>query len=244
MLLRRCSWAVLRYAALRGVRRKSFLTRMFLEAMEPYEFPWEEWSEDETEFLPLFARSVRPDGLVLDLAGGYGRVSSLLVDNGKRVALADLSIHSLRQARSSLDSAVDLVRADFLHLPFVPNVFEGIWFTQAFEYVPADFREALLEDLHRIVKRGSLIFMNVARIPGEASLFSYFRSFVYWRILKRQPVIWGDYIYRLKLEHYQGWHYHSVVFSRRIEKVFRKTNLKILKSKSYPGGYLAYLLQA
>jgi ubiquinone/menaquinone biosynthesis C-methylase UbiE len=217
---------------------------MFLEAMRPYEFPGEEWSEDEKEFLPVFVKSARPDGLVLDLAGGYGRVTGLLVDKGKQVVLADLSIHSLKQARRSLDGAVDLVRADFLHLPFVPNVFEGVWFTQAFEYVPADFREALLEDLYRIVKRDGLIFVNVAKVPGEASLLSYLRSFVYWRILKQEPVIWGDYIYKLKLEHYEGWHYHSVVFSRRIEKVFRKTNFKILRSKSYSGGYLAYLLQA
>jgi ubiquinone/menaquinone biosynthesis C-methylase UbiE len=229
---------------MRGPGRKSFLAMMFLESMRPYELPGEEWSADEMEFLPDFVKSISSNGLVLDLAGGYGRVTSLMVDKGKLVVLTDLSIHSLKLARSSLNRAVDLVQSDFLHLPFVHNVFERVWFTQAFEYVPADFREVLLRDLYRIVKKGSLVFVNVARVPGEASLFSYLRSFVYWRILKRKPVIWGDYIYKLKLEHYHGWHYHSVVFSRRIEKVFEKANFRILKGKSYHGGYLAYLLQA
>ena len=218
---------------------------MLLEAMRPYEFPGEEWSQDEKEFLPVFLKSMGPNGLVLDLAGGYGRVTGLLVNRGSRATiLADLSIHSLRLARGSTSGAADLVQADFLHLPFVQNVFEGVWFTQAFEYVPPDFREALLRDLYRTVKKSGLVFLNVARVPGEASFFSYLKSFVYWRILKRQPVTWGDYIYRLKLEQYEGWHYHSVVFSRGIEKVFKKANFNVVESKSYRRGYLAYLLQA
>jgi methylase of polypeptide subunit release factors len=100
---------------LRDARRKSFLARMFLEAMRPYEFPGEEGSEDEIEFLPVFMKSIRSNGLVLDLAGGYGRVTSLLVGERKRVVLTDLSIHSLKLARVSLNDAADLVQSDFLH---------------------------------------------------------------------------------------------------------------------------------
>ncbi|MGQ9507097.1 MAG: hypothetical protein ACUVTB_04460 [Candidatus Bathycorpusculaceae bacterium] len=55
----------------------------------------------------------------------------------------------------------------------------------------------------------------------------------------------GEYIYRLKLEHYKGWHYHSLVFTRRIEKKMRKIGFRIIKFKKYrKNGYpLAYLLQ-
>jgi ubiquinone/menaquinone biosynthesis C-methylase UbiE len=228
--------------ALKGVKRKRFLAEMSLETMKPYESPGEEWSEDEKEFLPVFVKSVGRDRLVLDLAGGYGRVTRLLMENRRQVILADLSIHSLKLAKSSLAGTVDFVRVDFLHFPFVENVFDGVWFTQAFEYVPPDFRETFLRNLNRILKRGSVVFINVAKVPNEVSRLSYLRNFVCWKLVKHQPVIWGEYIYKLKLAHYEGWHYHSLVHTRRIEKAFKRANFKILKSQNYHGGYLAYLL--
>jgi ubiquinone/menaquinone biosynthesis C-methylase UbiE len=229
--------------SVKDIDRKRFLTKMLNEAMRPYEHPGEEWSEDEREFLPNFTRLIGADGLVLDLAGGYGRVTGLLMENERQVVLADLSIGSLKLARSSLNRRVDLVRADFLHIPFVESIFDGVWFTQSFEYVPPDLREVFLRGLRRIVKRGSVVFVNVAKVPNEVSLFSYLGRFLYWKLLKRLPVIWGDYIYELRLEHYCGWHYHSVVFTRRIERVFEKASFKILRSENYHRGYLAYLLQ-
>ena len=58
------------------------------------------------------------------------------------------------------------------------------------------------------------------------------------------PVGWGDYIYRLSLKDYQGWHYHSVVFTRRIEKSFREVGFKVLNFRDYgKKGYLTYILQ-
>ena len=224
-------------------RRKRFLARMFRESLKPYECPAEEWSEDEREFLPVFMRLVRRNSLILDLAGGYGRVTPYLMKNENHVVLADLSIHSLRLAKRKLRRTVDFVRADILHLPFAENIFDGVWFTQAFEYVPPDFRETFLRDLNRIMKKSSVTFINVAKVPNECSLFSYLSNYLYWKLVKRQPTILGDYIYKLNLKHYKGWHYHSVVFTRRIEKAFQKAGFKILKSKGYHDGYLTYLLQ-
>jgi hypothetical protein len=76
-------------------KRKVFLAKMFKEAMKPYEHPKEEWSEDEKEFLPLFKDLLGRNKLVLDLAGGYGRVTPCLTENDNSAVLADLSINSL-----------------------------------------------------------------------------------------------------------------------------------------------------
>jgi ubiquinone/menaquinone biosynthesis C-methylase UbiE len=219
---------------------------MFREAMIPYEHPGEAWSEDEKDFLPIFMRLVGRNRRVLDLAGGYGRVTPYLVANSNSVILADLSIHSLRVAKKNLEgSSVGFIRIDMLHLPFARNVFDGVWFTQGFEYVPPDERESFLRVLREILKDKGVVFVNVAKIPNECSFFSYLKNYLYWKLIKRQQVIWGEYIYWINLEDYKGWHYHSAVFTRRIEQTIRKIGFKILKFEEYHknGCPLTYLLQ-
>lgn len=231
---------------MRGSRRKKFLARMFEEAMIPYEKPREEWSKDEKEFLPAFMQLIASNKLVLDLAGGYGRITPHLRENNNSVVLADLSIHSLRLAKKTLEATkVDFIRIDMRHLPFAEQVFDGVWFTQAFEYVPPDERERFLRSLKRTLKDNGTVFINVAKVPDECSYFSYFKNYIYWKIVKRQSVVLGDYIYKLNLKGHQGWHYHSLVFTRRIEKTMRKIGFKIMKFKQYrKNGYpLTYLLQ-
>lgn len=225
-------------------KRRLFLAKMFKEAMRPYEIPGEQWTKDEKEFLPEFIGLLKRASLILDLAGGYGRITPYLRENENKVVIADLSIHSLRKAKNNLDRTVDIVRASMLNLPFKDRVFDGIWFTQAFEYVPPDLRTTFLMSLNRASRKGGIIFLNLAKVPNEVSFLSYLRNYFYWKLLKREPVVFGDYIYKLELEHYKGWHYHSVVFTRRIEKTFKKTNLRILKAKSFRDDYpLVYLLQ-
>lgn len=228
-----------------GSRRKEFLARMFKEAMKPYECPGEEWSEDEKEFLPVFIHLIGSNKLVLDLAGGYGRITPYLMENNNSVVLADLSLHSLQLAKKTFrNSNLHIVCMDVLHLPFIDNVFNGVWFTQAFEYIPPDERENFLRVLRRILKGGGFVFLNVAKAPNECSRLAYLKNYLYWKLIKRQPVVWGDYIYKVHFKHYTGWHYHSVVFTRRIKNAFKKANFKILKFRYDKNGYLAYLLQA
>ena len=226
--------------------RKRFLLKMIREAMIPYEHPGEEWSVDEKEFLPFFLTSLKPNSLILDLAGGYGRVTPWLIGKGNHVVLADLSIHSLRLAKKTLKGKdVDLVRLDMLNLPFRKNLFDAVWFTQAFEYVPPDLRECFLRNLNEVLKENGILFVNVAHVPGECSLFSYFKNYIYWKLIKRQPIKLGDYIYKLSLENREVWHYHSVVFTRRIERTFRRSGFRILKFRNYgKKAYLTFLLKA
>jgi SAM-dependent methyltransferase len=226
-------------------RRRDFLDTMLREAMKAYEHPGEEWSEDEKEFLPLFVGMVKPKDLILDLGGGYGRVTAYLLRVDSRVVIADLSIHSLRMAKKTLRENVDFIQLDSLSLPFIENAFEAVWFTQAFEYVPPDLREPFLLSLRKTIKEGGIMFMNIAKVPNECSFFSYVKNFFYWRLIRRQPVLWGDYIYKLDLEHYKGWHYHSVVFNQRaVQRIMKEAGFEVFKTKTYRKGYVAYLLRA
>jgi ubiquinone/menaquinone biosynthesis C-methylase UbiE len=229
----------------RDSRRNEFLAMMSKEAMKPYECPGEEWNEDEKEFLPIFVKLIGSNKLILDLAGGYGRITPYLMKNNNNVILADLSLHCLRLAKKTIrNSNLHIVCMDVLHLPFIDNVFEAAWFTQAFEYVPPEKREDFLGALKRTIKGSGFVFLNVAKVPNECSRFSYLKNYIYWKLLRRQPVIWGDYIYKIYSKHYSGWHYHSIVFTRRIDNVFKKINFEILKFKDGKNGYLTYLLQA
>ncbi len=227
------------------IGRKEFLTKMFGEALKAYEFPGEEWSEDEKEFLPIFTHLVGSNRLILDLAGGYGRVTPYLIEGSNIVVLGDLSLHSLMLAKKIVPNRnLHIVRIDLLHLPFVDNAFDGVWFTQAFEYVPPDKRESFLRSLRRTLKPGGIVFLNVAKVPNECSFISYMKNYLYWKIIKRKPIIWGEYIYKLHSTNYTGWHYHAVVFTRRIEQTFKNVCFKTVKARYDKKGYLTYLLQA
>lgn len=229
-------------------KRKGFLTRLFRDVRDVrkcYQKPEEEWSEDEKEFLPVFLQKIGRNKLILDLAGGYGRVTPHLLAKNS-VILADFSFHSLLRAKENLKAKrVDMVCMDMFHMPFVKNLFDGVWFTQAFEYVPPDMREQFLLSVRKLMRKEGVIFLNVAKVPNECSRLSYIKNYLYWKLIRRAPVVWGDYIYKINLKHHQGWHYHAVVFTRRIEKTFRKAGFRILKFKDYGrSGYLAYILQA
>jgi len=229
---------------MQGLGRKEFLLRMFMEAVRAYERPGEEWGEDEKEFLPIFMHLLGSDRLVLDLAGGYGRVTPYLMVNNNTVVLGDLSQHSLQIAKKTIQNFnLHILRMDMLHLPFRDDLFDGVWFTQAFEYVPPDEREKFLQALRRILKSGGYVFLNVAKVPNECSFISYLKNYLYWKIIKRQPVIWGEYIYKLHSRNYTGWHYHAVVFTKRIEKTFKKVGFKTIKTRYDKKGYLTYLLK-
>ncbi len=229
---------------MQGLGRKEFLLRMFMEAVRAYERPGEEWGEDEKEFLPIFIHLLGSDRLVLDLAGGYGRVTPYLMVNNNTVVLGDLSQHSLQIAKKTIQNFnLHILRMDMLHLPFRDDLFDGVWFTQAFEYVPPDEREKFLQALRRILKSGGYVFLNVAKVPNECSFISYLKNYLYWKIIKRQPVIWGEYIYKLHSRNYTGWHYHAVVFTKRIEKTFKKVGFKTIKTRYDKKGYLTYLLK-
>lgn len=225
--------------------RRRFLLEMLMEAMKAYEVPGEEWSQDERELLPRFLSRLPGEARVLDLAGGYGRIAQKLLRHGHRVVLLDLSPHSLKRAKEELgsDPLLDVAQADMLHLPLRSCSFEGVWMSQAFEYVPPELRRCLLVEVARILRKRGIFFLNIAHVGGECGLPRYLLNFLYWRVARRKPVRLGDYVYRLELAHYRGWHYHSLVFSRRGAEKLLEERFRIIERKTSRKEYLAYILQ-
>ncbi len=226
-------------------KRKKFLIQMIKESMKPYEIPGEEFTVDEIKLLPKFISNLKENSLILDLAGGYGRITKILLNNNFRVVLLDLSINSIKIAKKNLSKYLwlDIIHADMNHQPFKKHSFNAIWFSQAFEYIPPEHRSKIIRNLSELLKNNGILFINIAHIMGECSLIKYLLNYLYWKIIKRKPIKFGDYIYKLKLNHYEGWHYHSLIMSRRnIEKTL-KMYFKIIDKVIMRKGYHAYLLR-
>jgi len=220
---------------------------MSREAIAAYDDPYKEWYAEEKQYLPTFLSLVGTGKRILDLAGGYAKAPPLLLQGGNSVVLADLSTQSLRDGRATLDSRdVDFVKLNMLlELPFVDGGFDGVWFSEAFEYVPPDQRMQFLRTLRRVVQDGGVVLLSAEGLSKETTFFVYLKNYLYWKLVKRAPVVWGEYIYMLDLPRYKGWHYHALVLSRRIESSFKAAGFEILKSKTgRETEYSLYILRA
>ena len=228
-------------------RREQFLAEMSKEAVACYDDKYKEWYEDEKEYMPLFMSHVGSGRKILDLAGGYAKAPPLLGEEENFVVLTDLSLSSLLDGRDALQGHdVDFVRMNMLvEMPFTDGAFDGVWFTEAFEYVPPDQRMRFLRSLRRLVKSGGVIFLTAEGLSAEQTRLMYLKNYLYWKLVKRAPIIWGEYIYMLDLPKYKGWHYHSLVLSRRVERLFKAAGFEILKHTSFgKHEYASYLLKA
>lgn len=231
----------------RAQRRRQFIQKMLREAIVSYDDTYKEWYSDEKELMPIFLSQVGSGKRVIDFAGGCGKAIPELLKNGNTVVLGDLSAHSLSEARKMApDADADFVRFDMLNEPpFVENAFDGIWFAEAFEYVPPDARLNFLRSLRRTVKVGGIVFLSAEIACKEHSRFKCLRNYLYWKLVKRAPVIWGEYIYWLDLPAYKGWHYHSLVLSRGIERTFREAGFEVVVQKGFgETEYASYILRA
>jgi len=231
----------------RQLRRESFLSKMSKEAMVPYDVPRGVWEEDEKEYLPLFLSRVSGGRRILDLAGGYAKATTALQKGGNSIVLADLSLPSLTTSKMAMGQGdCDFVRLDMNRgFPFVNGGFDGIWFAQAFEYVPPEMRMRFLTELRKSVVRDGVVFLSAEGVSGIKEWLSYLRWHLYWRIVKRAPIVWGECIYKLDIRGFKGFHYHSLVLSRRFERSLRTAGFEILRSNAgVKGEYRTYLLRA
>ncbi len=108
---------------------------------------------------------VPPGARVLDLGGGPGWVSELLLRLGLRPVALDLSPSLLRLGRDRFTQAglpVRLVRSDMTALPFADGAFEAAIVVDALHHVP-DVESALREARRVLSSGGRLVLAE----PGE-----------------------------------------------------------------------------
>jgi len=235
-------------------RRRKFLSGIAENILLPYEastiyeeeIAGEFQNRFEREFFEDFATNVHGDKIVLDLACGDGRHTSGLAERAKHVVALDLSTNMLRMAKRkcSAETNIDFVRGSMFDLPFRENVFDQIWFSQAFEYVPPDKRKEFLSDLKASLEGNGFLYMSVESwmYPG---FFESLKEFLgdlelhfYWRFVKGKPLLWGEFMYYLAgdvRERCRGWHYHVHTDRWTLQGLLSSCNFEILRQRLYDG---------
>jgi SAM-dependent methyltransferase len=203
------------------------------------------------EFIDILGKRV----FILDLACGDGRHTLKISENSDNVAALDLSRNNLRLAKKKCKNKrnISFIRGSMFELPFRENVFDGIWFSQAFEYVPPDRRESILDSIKRVLKLNGILYASVETwmhpsIWGSLKeLWSDFKLYFYWKFVKRKPLFWGEFLYYLSSENLRGrcsgWHYHVHTDIWTLKKLLRKLKFKLLKMRLHDG-YIYALCKA
>lgn len=237
------------------MKREQFLLEMTKNILMPYEASkiYEEEiigefeNQFEAEYFNHFLALIGKEGIILDLACGDGRHTLRLSERANHVVALDLSPNNLKMAKRKCQARenITFMEGSMFELPFRENSFDGIWFSQAFEYVPPDRREELLASMRRILKPAGIVYMSVETwmYPGFwASLREFLgdlRLFCYWKFLKRKPLLWGEYFYYLSAEdvraRYSGWHYHVHTDKWTLLRLLKKQEFELLQLDLYDG---------
>ncbi|MEM3596919.1 MAG: class I SAM-dependent methyltransferase [Candidatus Bathyarchaeia archaeon] len=239
--------------------RERFLREIYENIVLPYELS-EGYEEEvvggfenklEEEYFHNFISLLKPKAKILDLACGDGRHTLKLSDSVEYVVAFDISSKNLKKAkRKCAEENVSYMKGSMLKLPFRRQTFDGVWFSQAFEYVPPDLRETFLQQLNLALKTNGILFMSVETwmdtniFASISGLLSDFKLFCYWKFLKRKPLIWGEFLYyctpRGTGERFSGWHYHVHTDKCTLRKLLDKCGF-IAKKMDIKCGYI-YLL--
>ncbi len=208
----------------------------------------------EAAYFQRFVNRLGPGAEVLDLACGDGRHTLHLAAHARRVVCLDQSPRSLQEARRKCAAApnVTFLRGSFLAPPFSSSLsrgsFDGVWFSQAFEYVPPDRRDGLLAALHASLKPGGILYMSVetwaypSRWESLKTLGRDMGLFLYWKFLRGEPLLWGEFLYRLPESEFpsRGWHYHVHTSPRTLRGLLERHRLAPIKI-DLSNGYLYVL---
>ena len=232
------------------MKRERFLAEMRQNLLLPYEAAYtreidgEFENRSEAESFSRFCGLLGEAGLVLDLACGDGRHSLRLAENARHVVALDLSPHSLKLAMRKCQGRqnITFVHGSGFEPPFQAELFDGIWFSQAFEYVPPDRRASFLEAVGRTLRPAGCLYMSVETwmYPSPwaslKELCSDFRLFCYWKLVKRKPLLWGEYLWWLP-PRWGGpvWHYHVHTDRWTLRKVLQESGFEILHLDNWNG---------
>jgi ubiquinone/menaquinone biosynthesis C-methylase UbiE len=241
----------------RNEKRKRFLSEITESILLPYEAS-EVYEEDivgefenqyEKEYFNTFFAEIREKDLILDLACGNGRHTVQLSKKANYLVALDFSSNNLSMAKKKChgNRNIAFIKGSMLVLPFRKNMFNGVWFSQAFEYVPPDEREPFLMSVKRVLKPKGILYMSVETWMNPSPWSSFieflgdFRLFFYWKFIKRKPLLWGEFLYYLRAEDIRarcsGWHYHVHTDKWTLRKLLRRLTFEIFNLDIY-GGYI------
>lgn len=237
------------------MKRERFLSEMTESILCPYEASkvYEEQivgefeNKFEAEYFTEFLRVLEKKGLILDLACGDGRHTLQLSNKTDNVVALDLSPNNLRMAKKKCLNRrnISFIRGSMFQLPFRENVFDGVWFSQAFEYVPPDRRESILASIKRALKPKGIFYASVETWMAPSifaslkEIWNDFKLYFYWKFVKRRPLLWGEFLYYLSSENVRdrcsGWHYHVHTDKWTLKRLLNKFKFDLLKLHLHDG---------
>lgn len=237
------------------MKREQFLLEIVESILFPYEVSkiYEEEiigefeNEFEAKYFDDFLQALGRRGLILDLACGDGRHTARLSKAADNVVALDLSSNNLRMAKRKCQNImnVDFVKGSMFELPFRENTFDGVWFSQAFEYVPPDRRKSIFASFKCALKPNGILYISAETwmypsiLASLKELLSDFKLYFYWKFIKRKPLLWGEFLYHLSPENIQnrcsGWHYHVHIDRWTLKRLLCKFKFELLGLHLYNG---------
>ena len=240
-----------RHYVQRATRRELFLGRLLSHSPDPYAIlakrPVPEAHEPapgESAAFERFLRLLPADGTALDLACGRGAWTWRLAWRGVRVAGLDSSAAGLALAATAggaafmeadmTEGAVAFMEADMMEMPLAAASMDGVWCSEAFEYVRPDRRSVFFRQVHRVLRPGGVLYLSAATKPLGALL----RGYLLWRVAFGRPVVFGEYIDRLPPSLGGGWRYQAMTTARALNALCHAHGLRVLSLRREGSSWL------
>ena len=112
--------------------------------------------EERQAFLDLLQREEK--ATLLEIGAGPGKDSKFFQDNGMQVIGTDLSAEMVKLCQ---DKGLEAYVMDFMNLDFPNENFDAIYALNCLLHVPKKDLQAILENLHKLLKPSGLFFMGV-----------------------------------------------------------------------------------
>jgi GT2 family glycosyltransferase/ubiquinone/menaquinone biosynthesis C-methylase UbiE len=159
---------------------------------------------------------------ILDMGCGDGTFASVLLEK-KGVVGLDYKIKNLLTARTKKVYS-GLVACDARALSFKNNSFAGLLINSFLEHVPEGGLDKVLSESSRVLKDNAKVVLtiNCANFSDQDPVFVFLKKFK----LNKLSLIWKSYLTKRlalnSLKNISFW-----------EKIFEKTNLRLLQSRYY-----------
>lgn len=155
------------------------------------------------KWLTCYLTDITPNSKILDLAGGTGDLTKILVqklDNDGSVVLSDINGAMLSAGRNKLIdcnivSKVNYVQANAEYLPFADNSFDLV--TMAFGLRNVTDKQRALDSIYRVLKPGGKLFVLEFSKPSSTIIEKAYDFYSFNILPKIGEIVTG------KKEHYE-----------------------------------------
>lgn len=170
--------------------------RLLEETERQYDTIAEDFDATRSGLWPEFKRLreiVPPDGNILDIGCGNGRLYGLFAGTAVRYTGIDASAKMIEiaQARWS-DSGAKFTKASALNLPFPDQSFNTVVLAAALHHVPGNgLREEAIREAARVLLHGGILFITVWNLFQRRYRWYVWKN-NFLKITGRSPLDWND----------------------------------------------------